>query len=431
MQFLKIKLEHQQVQYEKVIRKFEEYEGEASENKEQLIKLSSELNIPFYIADSFFLEAFQLIEQFKLVGREKNQLLARIENINLEQANITERLSAYSKQYLADQGTDLSQTAYLLRNKLKEEQGKLIKSHEKQGKLDDLESDLNQIKQEQVHLISERTKLLDEANVEDEEEFYQLGKKVEKKIKLIERLADINKQLQYSFLKEMEQERLLQIHNVNEQVSNYHGVIETLSSKLIELQEKQAAINYQIQILEDGGSYSELLHNFKQKKFELEEAAKEWSVYCLAQNILSQTVEKYKTVHLPRMLAKAEEYLYFLTEKKYQRIHLQKSGNGFLIERSDHTLFEPNELSQATTEQVYVSIRLALATTLYEKYCFPIIIDDSFVNFDANRTKKVIKLLQTLKNNQILFFTCHSHLLQYFQKENIEHLHKSNIEVIS
>ncbi|WP_045519879.1 ATP-binding protein [Neobacillus niacini] len=430
-QLLKIKLEQQQTQYEKVIRKFEEWEIEAAENKEMIVKLSSELHIPEYIAHSFFLEAFQLIEQYKLVGREKKNLLARLEKISLEQENITKRLTSYSNQYLVDQASDFSKIGYLLRNKLKEEHGKLIKIQEKQGKLDDLEADLNQMKLEQAHLIAEKKKLLEEANVEEEEAYYKLGKKVEKKIKLIERLADISKQVQSSFLKQVEIERLFQIHNVEGLLIDYHEEKETLSSRLIELQEKQAAANYQIQILEEGGSYSELLHHYKQQKFEIVEAAKEWSVFCLAQNILSKTVEKYKNVHLPRMLAKAEEYLYFLTEEQYERIHLQQSGTGFLIERSDHTLFEANELSQATTEQVYVSIRLALVVTLYEKYRFPIIIDDSFVNFDANRTKKVMELLTTLKDNQILFFTCHTHLLQYFQPEKVQYLHKGNVEVIS
>ncbi|PAE42638.1 ATP-binding protein [Bacillus sp. 7884-1] len=427
---LKIKLEQQQTQYENVIRKFEEWETEAAENKEILMKLSSELHIPEYIAETFFLEAFQLIEQYKQVGREKKHLLARLENINQEQANITKRLTFYSKQYLAEEGSDFSKIAFLLRNKLKEEHGKLIKIQEKQEKLDDLEADLNQMKQEQNHLISEKKKLLDEADVEEEEAYYELGKKVEKKSKLIDRLADIGKQVQYSFLKEEEIERLLQIHNVEGLLIHYHAEKETLSSRLIELQEKQAAVNYQIQLLEEGGSYSEILHHYKQQKFELEEAAKEWSVFSLAQNILSKTVEKYKTVHLPRMLAKAEEYLFFLTEEQYERIHLQQSGSGFLIERSDHTLFEANELSQATAEQVYVSIRLALATTLYEKYHFPIIIDDSFVNFDSSRTKKVMELLTKLEHNQILFFTCHTHLLQYFQPENVLYLHKGAVEVI-
>ncbi|MCM3690291.1 ATP-binding protein [Neobacillus niacini] len=429
-QLLKIRLEQQQTQYEKVIRKFEEWEIEAAENKEMLVKLSSELHIPEYIAQTFLLEAFQLIEQYKLVGREKKYLQARLQDINLEQASIAERITFYSNQYLADEGSDFSKIAYLLRNKLKEEHGKVIKIQEKQGKLDDLEADLNQMKQEKNHLILEKKKLLDEADVEEEEAFYVLGNKVEKKSKLIERLADISKQVEYSFLEEDEIERLLHIHNVEGLLLHYHEEKESFSSRLIELQEKQAAVNYQIQILEDGGSYSEILHHYKQQKFELEEAAKEWSVFSLAQNILSKTVEKYKTVHLPRMLAKAEEYLFFLTDEQYERIHLQQSGSGFLIERSDHTLFEANELSQATAEQVYVSIRLALATTLYEKYHFPIIIDDSFVNFDAGRTKKVMELLTTLQHNQILFFTCHTHLLQYFQPEKVLNLHKGAVEVI-
>lgn len=430
-QLLTIKLEQQQTQYEKVIRKFEEWEIEAAENQEMVVKLSSELHIPEYIAQSFFLEAFQLIEQYKLICREKKNLLARLENISLAQADITERLTSYSKQYLSEQGSDLSEIGYLLRNKLREEHGKVIKIQEKQAKLDDLETDLDQMKQEQAHLISEKKKLIEEANVKEEEVFYELGEKFEAKLKLMGRLEDINKQFQYSFLKEDEIERLLQIHNVEERLIDYQGETETLSSRLMELQEMQAAANYQIQILEEGGSYSDLLHHYKQQKFELEEAAKEWSVFCLAQDILTKTVEKYKNVHLPRMLEKAEEYLYFLTEGQYQRIHLQQSGTGFLIERSDHTLFEANELSQATTEQVYVSIRLAIATTLYEKYRFPVIIDDSFVNFDANRTKKVLELLTTLQHNQILFFTCHTHLLPYFQPENVMYLHKDNVEVIS
>jgi uncharacterized protein YhaN len=431
LNLLKMKLEQQYIQYDKIISKFEEWEIKAAENKEKVSKLSSELKIPEYIANSFFLEAFQLLEQYKIVCREKRQLLDRVENIKLEQAKITDRLNVYVSQYLSDQSYDLQKNAYLLRNKLKEEHGKLIKSQEKLAKQDDLVADLEQIKQEQTHLNTERLKLFNEANAANEEKFYEIGSRAEKKLKLIERLADLKKQLQYSIIKEDEWEKFLQIQNCEEVVSGNIREVKALAAQLVRQQEEYASIKYEIQLLEEGGSYSEVLHYFKQKKFELEEDAKEWSVYCLAQEILSRTIEKYKTVYLPRMLSKAEEYLFFLTDGNYHKIHLQKSGSGFLIERIDHTLFEANELSQATAEQVYVSIRLSLATTLYEKYRFPIIIDDSFVNFDASRTKKVLELLKKLEYNQILFFTCHHHLLQHFQKENVLYLNNGVVEVIS
>jgi uncharacterized protein YhaN len=198
--------------------------------------------------------------------------------------------------------------------------------------------------------------------------------------------------------------------------------LEELQFRLKDLQEKQASIKYEIQVLEEGGTYAELLHQFKQKKYELDEAAKEWAVFSMAQTILMQTIEKYKNVHLPRMLSKAEEYLLFLTDGNYTKILLHQSGPGFLIERKDGTIFEAYELSQATTEQVYVSIRIALATTLYEKFHLPIVIDDSFVNFDAKRTQKIIMLLHQLKQNQILFFTCHQHLLELFNKDELLYL---------
>ncbi|MEH7355709.1 AAA family ATPase [Neobacillus drentensis] len=424
LQMLKTKLKQQHAQYEKILAKIEDWEVESAKNKEKLLSISSELKIPEYIAASFLQEAFELIEQYKSICRDKSQLHIRLEQIQQEQAKIVEGLKFYENRFLQEKGLDLHNSAYLLRNKLKEEHEKQIKSQERLGKLDDLKADLKQKSQELELLQAEHNKLLQAAKVETEQQFYKLGEQAEKYSKLFERLHHLKSQLQYSILPEQVRESYLLIHNSDEVIAKCNLEAQHLQANLKKLQEEHASIKYEIQILEEGGVYSDILHHYKQKKFELEVTAKEWSVYSLAQEILSQTIDKYKNVHLPRMLSKAEEYMSFLTNGSYQKIHLQNTGSGFLVEREDHTLFEANELSQGTMEQLYVSIRLALATTLYEKYQFPIIIDDSFVNFDANRTHKVIELLKTLDRNQILFFTCHSHLLQHFRRENILLLEK-------
>ncbi|MGG1677307.1 AAA family ATPase [Neobacillus sp. NRS-1170] len=431
LQKSKIKLEQQQKLYEKVITKFEEWELESAQNKEQLYSISSELKIPEYIANTFLQEAFHLIEQYKSVIREKKQMLERLEHINQQQAIIVKDLNIIANRYLQEKSMDLQKAAYLLRNKLKEEHEKQIKSQERVSKLADLDAELQQKKQEQGHLQLEYQKLLEDAKVESEQKYYELGEKAAKQGKLLERLESIQSQLHFSILSEPERDSYLQLQNAGELLNECNQQIKGLQAKLKNLQEELASIKYEIQALEEGGLYSDILHHYKQKKFELEEAAKEWSVYSLAQDILVSTIERYKNIHLPRMLSKAEEYLSFLTNGSYQKIHLQKSGTGFLVEREDHTLFEANELSQATTEQLYLAVRLALATTLYEIYHFPIIIDDSFVNFDAGRTEKVIQLLNRLDRNQILFFTCHSHILHYFKKENVLRLEKGAVQIIS
>lgn len=431
LQSLKMKLQQQQGQYEKVILKFEEWESESLNHHKQLSEIARELRIPFDMANTYLQEAFQLIEQLKLLGRDKSRLNERLEQINRRQEQIAEGLTLFASRFLPEAGIDLNQTAYLLRRALKDEHEKRIKSSEKQMKLADLETELAQKQQEQKHLQMEIQKLLLDADTENEKQYYELGEKAEKQKKYLERLSDIQKQLQYSLLTESDQESYLQIHDLDEVMNKCSDEARSLQNNLKKLQEELASVKYEIQVLEEGGMYSDLLHQYKQKKFELQEAANDWAGYSLAQDILQKTIEKYKNVHLPRMLSRAEEYLSFLTDGSYHKIHLQKSGTGFLIERNDHVLFEANELSQATTEQVYVSIRFALATTLYEKYHFPILIDDSFVNFDEKRTQKVIELLKGLKTNQILFFTCHTHLLKFFQKENILCLEKGALQILS
>jgi uncharacterized protein YhaN len=428
---IQIKLKQQQAQYEKVLAKFETLELETAQNKEKLLEMSQQLKIPAYIADSFLLEAFELIEQYKSIFREKKQYTARLEQIKQQQDNIVNGLNHYVNLYLTNKCGDLYNAAYLLRTKLKEEHAKQIMYQERMSKLTDLEADLRQKNQELHHLNVEYQKLISLARVDTEQQFYELGAKAEKQGNLNDRLASLQRQLQYSILSEQERDSFIQIHQSDELLTEYKQEVHLLQARLNQNQEDLASIKYDIQVLEEGGVYSEILHHFKQKKFELEDTAKEWAIYCLAQDILTETIEKYKSIHLPRMISKAEEYLSFLTNGSYQRIHLQKSGPGFLVERKDHTIFEANELSQATTEQLYVAIRLALAVTVYEQYQFPIIIDDSFVNFDAKRTEKVIELLKGMEHNQLLFFTCHKHLLTFFPRENVLFLEKGAVQIIS
>lgn len=430
LRILQTKWEQQNTQYEKVIVKYEKWEAEATENKQKLLQISSELKIPEYIAKAYLFEAFQLIEQFKAKAREKYRIKEKMALLEADMEQIASGLKDLASRHLSKEtGFSLQKSAFSLREKLKLEQEKQIQYREKQKKLQDLQEDLEQLTKEKEHLEQEGGQLLFEAQAVNEEQFYLKGKNAELHEKLIGRLREIRMQLDGSFLSETDREKFINALPPSDALQELNIQEEMEQQKLARLQETLAEAKYEIQLLEDGGIYSELLHRFKQKKFEFEEEAKEWAQFSLAQDVLARTIEKYKNIHLPRMLSKAEEFLMFLTDGRYRKILLQKSGTGFLIERKDHILFEANELSQATAEQVYVSLRLAVALTLYEKFKLPIIIDDSFVNFDRKRTKKIIELINQLKDNQVLFFTCHLHLLEWFQAENIITLNEGKVKI--
>ena len=91
------------------------------------------------------------------------------------------------------------------------------------------------------------------------------------------------------------------------------------------------------------------------------------------------------------------------------------------------------DLSKGTKEQLYLSLRLGYVENYSkdkygndtEKPILPLIIDDAFVNFDRTRIKSVLKCLETFaKNNQIIYFTCHSNLVsELLKEEKIEFNH--------
>ena len=79
--------------------------------------------------------------------------------------------------------------------------------------------------------------------------------------------------------------------------------------------------------------------------------------------------------------------------------------------------FKIAELSQATKEQAYISLTIALAISLKNKAPFPIIMDDPFVHFDRFRLQQMVQLMTELqKEHQLLYFTCHENM-QYVWKD--------------
>ncbi|MGG0719223.1 AAA family ATPase [Robertmurraya massiliosenegalensis] len=415
-----IKWDQENTQYEKVLHAYENWEQEVREHEKYLSELGQELYLPEEIALNHIHEAFLLLSKWKELKKEERDILTQLENKETNIQSFEDRLEHLSKLLLTAPPQSVVEKAYLLKETLKREFVKKQKYEGLLGKLQDITEQLEHIKQEYEHLDTERVRLFKMAEVTSEEEYRLKGKEAEKMQQITLKMDELSKQLQLSSLHVEEMEMVDPQEEKEASQSNMNALKEEIQIH----QQTLADVKHQITLLEDGGVYAELLHQYKQLQSEIDEEAKEWAKLMVAKEMLQRTVNRFKEERLPAMLKKAEEYLTFLTDGNYLRILPKTEANGFLIERKDHLLFEANELSQATTEQVYVSLRLALATTIYKKYSFPIIIDDSFVNFDHIRTSKVIDLLKNMEENQILFFTCHQHLLNHFQGKEIMQMDK-------
>lgn len=218
-------------------------------------------------------------------------------------------------------------------------------------------------------------------------------------------------------------------------VSKYS--IEALEADRKELLGRQSDIlarlsdlKHRIKDMEEGGTYGSMLHQYHEAKAAFNVEAKGWAKYALAKTLLNKTIATFKRERLPKVIGLAEEYLSYLTNGEYKRILLGETVDGLYLERVDGLRFEAGEVSRGTAEQVYAALRLALAANMLNEDPFPIIIDDSFVNFDRNRTNNMIRLMQKIsKGRQVIFFTCHEHLLGHFENSPVTTLGKEKTSI--
>ena len=82
-----------------------------------------------------------------------------------------------------------------------------------------------------------------------------------------------------------------------------------------------------------------------------------------------------------------------------------------------------NGFSKGTIDQIYFSMRLGINRTITENI-YPLILDDSFVNYDKERLQGVLEILaneSTEEERQIIMFTCQDREREILKELKIDH----------
>ncbi|MGX7052410.1 ATP-binding protein [Leuconostoc palmae] len=104
----------------------------------------------------------------------------------------------------------------------------------------------------------------------------------------------------------------------------------------------------------------------------------------------------------PKMKTAALHYFSRLTFGKYVDMHFQK--NNIRVVTNNYQIFDINELSTGTKEQLFVALKFALAQVISDVIALPLFIDDGFVNFDAKRRTEIIMILKEISKRQQVFY---------------------------
>lgn len=120
-----------------------------------------------------------------------------------------------------------------------------------------------------------------------------------------------------------------------------------------------------------------------------------------------QEEEREETAELFEEGSRATEIFRHITNDRYNRISYDNQENRLIVEKSTGETFEPHQLSEGTQDQLYLSIRVALAEQILDGDTGFFIMDDAFLTSDATRLSVQGGIVEQLAEEgwQIIYLT--------------------------
>lgn len=194
-----------------------------------------------------------------------------------------------------------------------------------------------------------------------------------------------------------------QLHELNDQIA-------AANNEVSDLQQQNAQIQVKLNNLADSTAVFEAKQDLANTETNFESSSKEYLANLLAAKWIGRSLDLASNERFPKMLKAAKEYLALLTGGRYVDLDL---GKKLTVIRKDGKKRDVKYLSRGTAEQLYFALKLAFVEQIKDEINLPILIDDSFVNFDDNRIKYIEQLLKKIsENNQVLIFTAQENLVE-------------------
>jgi uncharacterized protein YhaN len=150
----------------------------------------------------------------------------------------------------------------------------------------------------------------------------------------------------------------------------------------------------------------------------IDDAIGRWQVLAVTGNVLESIRASYETERQPETLREASGYFQEMTQGKYRRVWTPVGERVLQVEDSEGNDLHVEVLSRGAREQLFLSLRLALAAHFARRgAALPLILDDVLVNFDMDRAQAAAQVLRNFAalGHQMLVFTCHDHIAKLFR----------------
>lgn len=168
---------------------------------------------------------------------------------------------------------------------------------------------------------------------------------------------------------------------------------------------KTAEIRGRINAVGDPMVLSSELLNMESERAQLEA---EYEAIALALDTLREADADIQSRFSPELGRLAAHYMSLVTDGKYENVLINRDFTAKTKSAGDTVARDTGYLSAGTLDLMYLAVRLAVCRlALPEGKSCPLVLDDTLVNFDNERTQQAIKLLSEIaKERQVILFTC-------------------------
>ncbi|MBM82863.1 MAG: hypothetical protein CMJ78_20060 [Planctomycetaceae bacterium] len=276
-----------------------------------------------------------------------------------------------------------------------------------------VESDRDQCQEQLAALFSS-------VGVDSDDEFLRMAREVEQHRGLIQTIENLQREISVIRGNESEAEFVAELDSMN--ADRVHSERLRLEEESKDLEDKYrkalgeaGTLRHRIESMNGDSQAAATALQLESSYAKLGSAVDRWAPLVLTQALMARALQRFEQEHQPELLHEVSRLLKKMTLGRYVGLHRKLDDVGtLLIEQHDGSFKEPSELSTGTREQLYLAIRLAFVS----KYChesepLPIVMDDVLVNFDEERVRSTLEtLLEFSRDVQILFLTCHQHMVE-------------------
>lgn len=370
-------------------------------NQKQDLKLAQKVNRQsqaFKIKYGFDAKDFDAasviscLTSYRMLENELTNNQNQLQKVGKQLTNFTEALSHLLNQDLAADFDSVKSCLNDLQVKLEEE------SQAKQTSAQ-IKKTLASYQKQLTELKLDLKELLLKAQVTQIEDYAAKYTEYLRQSELKTQLSVLEDSLKAN-LAELKQTDSEQIAN---KISSYQAELAETKKTLAQYQNQLAIKEVKLSDLADSNAVFNAKQDLANAENEFLKASQEYLANLFAARWINRALDLASNERFPKMLVSAKKYYQLLTGNRYQDIILDKKIK--VVNRYGKKI-EVKYLSRATAEQLYFALKLAFVEQIRDQIELPILIDDSFVNFDDDRLDLIKELLDQLsQKQQVLIFT--------------------------